>query len=170
MGGHVLDQVGRGIIQVPRERDDEERRQENEIIPRQDPPRPAEIEFFCVRGGEAVPLCLRVGQEEQEGAEQHRAVHPDIAGAHQVVQAVASDDRAQPALLPDVVPAHDEDHQHPQAVQLGDARFHSLHAGSSSVTRKGGAVASSASSVSPSGAGVAAASGVLSASGSGVAG
>ena len=120
VGRHVLDHIRRAAVQVPGKGDADKNGQRDEIVAGQDPFHPAEIEIARVRRRGAVAHRLRVGQEEQEGTQQHGSVHPDISGADQVVQAVASQRRMQPALLPDMVPADDEDHQHPQAVQLRD--------------------------------------------------
>ena len=118
MRRHILHQILGAVIQPPGKRDPEQDREDNEIISRQNPPDPAVIELPGIRRRKTPAHGLRVGQEQQEGTEQYRAVHPDVTGTHQVIQVHGADDRRKPALLPDMEPADDENHQHPQAVQF----------------------------------------------------
>ena len=128
VGRHILhEKLGAGI-QAEGQAYSKKGQRQHCVIPRQDPPRPPAVKSPDFRHWPAPEHRSRIGQIQQEGAHQHRAVHPDVPAAQQIIQGIAADDRRPPALLPDVVPADHENHQDPQSVQLRDPSFFPVHA------------------------------------------
>ena len=120
MSGDILYEVLRRGVQFPRQADCCQRDCQDAPVSGQDFPCPPPIEYPRFRQGCSPLPGRRVRAIEQKRAHQHCTVHPYISAPQQIIQAVISDYRRQPALLPDMVPADQKNHQCPKPVHFRD--------------------------------------------------
>ena len=76
------------------------------------------VKVPCRGQRHAFHTALRIGKEQKKRTEKNGSVHAHITGPDQIIQRIGSDIRCQPALLPEMEPGHNADHQDTEAVQF----------------------------------------------------